>query len=75
VSEPDETNRRPSETAPLPSASATQGADPRQTVTGPMPAARPEEPTVGTGSTIAIGCVVGMLLVLVVGILIMLWLR
>jgi hypothetical protein len=40
-----------------------------------MPTARPEEPTVGTGSTIAIGCVVGMLLVLVVGILIMLWLR
>jgi hypothetical protein len=49
--------------------------DPRQAVPGPLPTLRPEEPTVGTGSTIAIGCVAGMVLVLVVGILIMLWLR
>ncbi len=40
-----------------------------------MPSVRQEEPTVGTGSTIAIGCVVGMLVVLGLGILIMLWLR
>ena len=33
----------------------------------------PEEPTVGTGSVVAIGCVIAMLLVLVLGILIVLW--
>lgn len=35
----------------------------------------PEEPTVGTGSAVAIGCVIVMVLILGVGILIVLWTR
>ena len=56
---------------------------------GPMPADAPlptslagealpveeDESTVGTGSVVAIGCVVAMLLVLVLGILLVLWTR
>jgi len=35
----------------------------------------PEEPTVGTGSVVAIGCVIATVLILVVGVLIVLWIR
>ncbi|MDQ3695801.1 MAG: hypothetical protein M3464_19605 [Chloroflexota bacterium] len=46
----------------------------RKTVVPPA-APIPEEPTVGTGSVVAIGCVIATMLVLVVGVLIVLWIR
>ena len=49
-----------------------RGPEPgRDASTAPLP----EEPTVGTGSVVAIGCVLAMLLVLVLGIVIVLWTR
>ena len=41
------------------------------------PASSPvaEEPTVGTGSAVAIGCVIVTVLILALGILVLLWLR
>lgn len=35
----------------------------------------PEEPTVGTGSVFAIGCVAGTLLFIVIAIVVAIWLR
>lgn len=75
MSEPDDARQGPDPRLPEPVTGPASNEDPPQAVPGPMPSVRQEEPTVGTGSTIAIGCVVGMLVVLGVGILIMLWLR
>ena len=75
MSEPDDATQDPTQHLPEPATGPASDEDPRQAVPGPMPSVRQEEPTVGTGSTIAIGCVVGMLVVLGLGILIMLWLR
>lgn len=75
MSEPDKAPQRQTGDTPRPPSGTAPAEDPRQVVTGPMPAPRPEEPTVGTGSTIAIGCVVAMVVVLGLAIVIMLWLR
>jgi hypothetical protein len=50
--------------------------EPSRTEEAPAPRTpAPDEPTVGTGSAVAIGCVVATVLITIVGILIVLWIR
>lgn len=62
-----------SETESAPSAPASPGSAP-VSISPPAPRL-PEEPTVGTGSVFAIGCLIAMALVLAAGILYVLVIR
>lgn len=57
---------------PASGSDAQLGPEPERDAAAPP---LPEEPTVGTGSVVAVGCVIAMLLVLVLGIMIVLWTR
>lgn len=60
----------------LEQSSSTQSNPDSAPATAARPASRlPEEPTVGTGSVVAIGCLIAMVLVLGAGILYVLVIR